>query len=381
MLIVASFVAVLGLSSQSAASWPTYLLALAMLIHFPRWSDVFRLGYFRLILVLVGYLALSTFWSQPFDSEKVARIFLRGMLVLLFVVACAECELRGQLRRWLGRSLAIAATLAACAALYVQFYLPDYFPGNRLHGLGQLDNPVIAGVIFAAGLIVMLDLIREESSPGWIALGGSCAVILLLAIVLTDSRSAWVSAAAGGAVYILSIVVRDRQKFVAVVISMGVLAVVVLTALLMEETTRDLLLPRATSYRMDIWMAVLERVMSENPLFGLGIGTVDHVFVAGYEFNHPHSLYFSVFFQGGLLGLGMFLLLIGWTLRVLLQHYGHADARLALGLFTIAIVGYLLDGHELIDKVSDMWFVFWLPVALAVGLAWRRPAMDADDHD
>jgi hypothetical protein len=41
LLIVLCFASVLALSSQSAASYPTYFLALSMLLSFRHWSDVF----------------------------------------------------------------------------------------------------------------------------------------------------------------------------------------------------------------------------------------------------------------------------------------------------------------------------------------------------
>jgi len=37
----------------------------------------------------------------------------------------------------------------------------------------------------------------------------------------------------------------------------------------------------------------------------------------------------------------------------------------------MALPAYLLDGHELLDKISDTWFLIWLPVALALSLRWH----------
>ena len=380
LLIVASFVAVLGLSSQSAASWPTYLLGIAMAVNFVRWDDVLKIGYFRLILALVAYLVLTTLWSNPAGIEERLRILARGLLIVLFVVACAEAQLRGQLSRWLGRSLAIVASLAAVAALFFHFQYPDYFPGDRLHGLGQLDNPIIAGIIFGAALIIMLDLVVSDTAGVWRWTALVCGLILLAAIILTDSRSAWFSVAAGLVVYVLAFRVADSQRFFVAVFTLAMLMGIGLVVLLVGESTREILLPRGGSYRFDIWIATLDRISSGGDLlFGLGIATPDGIVVAEHEFNHPHSLYLSVLFQGGLVALSLLVGLIVWTVHILLAHYEARDAKLALGLFTVALSGYALDGHELIDKVSDMWFVFWLPVALALGLSWRVPVDSGDE--
>lgn len=376
LIIVASFVAVLALSSQSAASWPTYLLGLIVAVSWRSWDDVLAVPYFRFVCAVIGYLVLSTVWSPVFTLSSWASVAGRGALILLFVVACAECQFRGQLKHWLGRSLAIIATIAAGGAIYVHFQVPDYFPGTRLHGLGQLDNPVIAGMVYGAALVIMIDLIWYERCNRWRITGLLGAFTLVYAIFLTDSRGAWASILVGVYVYFLASIVPDRQRFLATLVATMVLLGTGFLAVIGDEAMRGLLTPRGTSYRLDIWQETISRVVSEGSLlFGLGVITPDQIQVGDIEFRHPHSLYLSVFFQGGLIGVGLVGALAIWTVRVLIEHYANRDAKLGLGLFSIALLGYLLDGHELIDKVSDMWFLFWLPVALALGLTWRSPAV------
>ncbi|MGE0625200.1 MAG: O-antigen ligase family protein [Pseudomonadales bacterium] len=380
LLIVLSFVSVLALSSQSAASWPTYLLGVAVAVNYRSWDDVFRVRYFWLILGLVAYLVASSLWSQPATLEGGLRVFGRALLIVLFVVACAECQLRGQLKRWLGRSLAIVATLAAGAAIYVHFVMPNHFPGERLHGLGQLDNPIIAGMVYGAALIIMLDLLNFERNSWWRIIGAVCVLVLVSAIYLTGSRSAWMSITGGVAIYLVALRVRDRQQFTTTVVSLGVIFGILLLTLVAGDSIRELILPRGVSYRPDIWQETLNRIVGEGGMMlGLGIGTPDRVVVDGVEFSHPHSLYLSVLFQGGVIGLSLLFSLIMFTISNLLRSYDERDAKLALGLFGVALLGYVLDGHELIDKVSDMWFLFWFPVALALGLAWRLPGKVPDD--
>ena len=56
---------------------------------------------------------------------------------------------------------------------------------------------------------------------------------------------------------------------------------------------------------------------------------------------------------------------------VLLQFYEEPDAKFALGLFAMSLSSYLLDGHELVDKVGDTWFLFWLPIGISLGISWK----------
>ena len=62
LLLVASFVAVLSLTSQSGASYPTYALTLLMLATFPQWRDVLKQSLLRWVFALLVWLSLSAFW-------------------------------------------------------------------------------------------------------------------------------------------------------------------------------------------------------------------------------------------------------------------------------------------------------------------------------
>jgi O-antigen ligase len=371
LLIVLCFVSVLLLSSQSAASYATYLLALAMLFTVRQWNDVFRVRLLWLILLLLAYLTLSSFWSTPFQARDVFSALTRAVLIFFFVVAFAEAQQRGQLRRWLARALAVVGSLAAAAAIVV-YVVTDPWDG-RLNGLGQLDTHVIAALVFGVVLVFVMDILLTDSSSGWRWLALVAALLVVPAIVLSDSRNAIVSSIVGVGVFLTAHCIRDRQRFVAGVLSLAVILAVLLAGLLANDLTRDVVLPRGDSFRPIIWGVTLERVSAGGLWFGLGISTPDNVQSGGIEFLHPHSMYLSVLYQGGLVGVTLFLAGLFWVLTELRRSYEHPDAKLALGVLGVALPAYLLDGHELLDKVGSTWFLLWLPVAIGVGLRWSRP--------
>lgn len=369
IVIIGCFVSVLLLGSQSAASYPTYILALTMLLTARLWNDVFREPLAWLILITVGYLAASALWSVPASLREVISYSTRALLVALFVVAFAECQLRGQLHQWLGRALGIAGALAAFVAIVV-FYLTQPEDG-RLNGLGQLDTHVVAALVFSTTLIYLLDSLAKEQSRIWIAVYFVSILTIVVAVALSDSRNAWVSLLLGAGVFLLATRVKHAAEFAICVAVMALLIAVVLLGLYMSEGTRELVLPRGDSFRITIWTNLISKVVASNPWFGLGIATSDNLFVEGLEFLHPHNMYLAVFYQGGIVGLALFLGVIIATVATLLTHYHVRDAKVALGILTITLSSYLLDGHELVDKVGETWFMFWLPVAVALGLRWH----------
>ena len=71
-LLLTCFASVLLLSSQSAASLFTYLLALLVLASFRAWLDLARNELFILVVALLLYLSLTVFWSEPWTWRDFA---------------------------------------------------------------------------------------------------------------------------------------------------------------------------------------------------------------------------------------------------------------------------------------------------------------------
>ncbi len=376
VLIVLCFVSVLALSSQSAASYPSYLLAMSMLVTVRHWIDVFESPLMWMVVGLLGYLCASATWSEAPSARDTFGIIIRGLLILLFTVALAECQLRGHVQRWLARALAIVGSLAAAAA--IAWFVMEPNSHGRLFGLGQLDNPVVAALIFGAVVVLVLHLLLVEKEARWRSVAWISVIIVLVAIYLTGSRNAWIGVVCACGVLLLSHLITDRQKFVAAVLALLFLAFVGISALIANETTREWLLPRGDSFRLDIWANALSTTWEGARWFGFGILTPDSITLDHRTFSHPHSMYIAVFFQGGLIGLLLFAALTLGAIRTLVEEYGQPSAKLALGLLVLALTSYLLDGHELVDKVGETWFLYWLPIGLAVGMQWSRFDESAD---
>ncbi|MEM9620696.1 MAG: O-antigen ligase family protein [Pseudomonadota bacterium] len=369
-LVVASFVAVLLLPSQSAASYPSYLLALLMLCTFGSWRDIFSVSLLRWIVLLLSWLSISVFWSDTFELREAVSVWIRVMLVSLFIVAVAECQFRGQLQRWMMHALTLVGAAAALSAL-LNFLLTQPADG-RLNGMGQLDTHVIAALIYGVALLFVLRYITQ-SQHGWRRIGAAVvALTIVVCIYLSDSRNAWVSVSLGVMAFVLAHVVRDARQFIAALVAGGLLLAVLLLLGITSEPLRDLILPRGDSFRLEVWGQTLERLQG-HMLFGRGILSSDDVVVAGYIMQHAHSMYLSVLSKGGLVALLFYIVILVQTVSVLISNYQNGDAKLALSILVVALFAHLLDGHELVDKIGSSWFLIWLPVAVAVGLSWSKP--------
>ena len=370
-LVVVSFLSVLLLRSQSAASYPTYLLAIVLMFTFHQWRDVFSLPLVRIISVLLAWLCLSVFWSDDFSWRDAGSIWVRALLVLLFVVAMAECQFRGQLNRWMAVTLAVAGGFVVIAAI-ANFYITNPID-NRLNGLGQLDTHVVAALVYGAILVFVLQLAIRSQSKGQVALAVLVALSICYAIYLSDSRNAWVSVTAGALTLVLGHMARDSRSFILSMVLGASFVVVALVVLIANPDTNAMLLPRGDSFRIEIWTEAWRMIVDNNGLFsGRGILTVDDVTVGPNVHMHPHSLYLALWYQGGVVALLLYIALLIQVVRTLLEHFESYDAKLALAVLSIAVLSHILDGHELIDKVGDTWMLVWMPVGIAVGLSWKN---------
>jgi len=352
----------------------TYVLCLVMLATIAHWNDVFRCPMVWPIAALLLYLPLTSFWSTPFEWRDLGSQVVRALLTFTFVVAFAECQLRGKVQAGLGQVLGAVGALVA--VLTLTLFLIESPEDGRLNGLGQLDTSVVAALVFGATFVFVVHGLFLTEHRGWRVLGLLCLVPLGVAVAWSDSRNAWVSVSFGAMVIVLAHVSASRRQFAAWAMLFGGLGLLVLYWVATTNELGDSLLPRGDSYRPLIWQATLARVQ-ESPWFGLGILTEDAVVGASHTFAHPHNLYLSVLFQGGAFGLALFVWLLLRTLREIWLNFGHPDAKLAIGTLALALPSYMLDGHELLDKVSDTWFLVWMPVALALGLRWHAGSRNA----
>ncbi len=366
-LLVASFLAVLLLSSQSAASMVSYLLCFSMLACFKDWRDVLHCPMVWPILAILLYLLCTCFWSEVFSWRELFSQAVRVLLTFCFVVAFAECQLRGVLQRWLFTALAWAGACVALVCIFVFFKTPPV--DGRLNGLGQLDTQVVAGMVFGfAGLAALHTAFTENPRPLWLTL--LLLLPLIAAVTLTGSRNALLAMILGFSVLLTAHLRETVKGFVRTLAPIGAfVAGAVVVAWLIPEL-RDLVFPRGDSFRLYIWEQTLLRLEGA-PWLGLGILTSDDVMMGSIRFHHPHNLYLSVAFQGGIIGLLLFVWLLIRVLRELLSAYDNADVKFALGVLGLALPAYALDGHELLDKISDSWFLIWLPVAIALGMRWH----------
>jgi O-antigen ligase len=253
----------------------------------------------------------------------------------------------------------------------------------------RAEGPVDEPNRFAQILIVLLPLallaFRTETSRGARALAALGGVLVLAGVLLTYSRGAFLVLVALVAALVWVKWLRSRH---ALALTLGVMLVLPLIAPSYQQRIASIgnvtaLLERQTQARADgairgrtTAMLAALNVFADHPVLGVGPGQYSPVYSLEYQ-NLPgvsfrdlttsrraHSLYLEMAAELGIVGLTVFLAMVGLLLRDLLRSRRTAGSRemsdlstaLALGL--AAYLGTALFLHLSFERY------FWLLLAL-----------------
>lgn len=210
-------------------------------------------------------------------------------------------------------------------------------------------------------------------------------VPLLVALFLTHSYGVWMGIVIASLVLLFldkTIAVSWRKQWVAT----GIFAILCGAFIFFESgsvkwQTLALLEERSSfASRMMIWKVAL-RGIAEHPIFGIGIGRFQEVYLSYQQYfppylewavPEPHNLYFSLWLETGIIGLLGFMYLVGaWCIKIINIVFSHASGttQSTATLLTALLVLPLIIGF--IDTPffkTDLIFMFWCSVALGIGV-------------
>lgn len=352
---------------------PALVLFLWQRLSLHTWSQV--PGVF--FLCLLAWVLLSGLLN-PGSSNGAVYWLKIALLILLYVFAVACLVRHKRAFTWLLVAVTATAVVFAWLTLYYQFGVLDKpvsyraLRYARLHelgwrGLADLKNPIIAGLYYGVFAVLLTYLLVGFKVRAWQAALLVMGMSGLLAYILfTASRGAWFATAAGGlATLLLFPNVKSRT-----LIGLGCLMVVVVASLFWPEIQYEQ--RRGVSGRDLIWGNWADR-LPEFWLMGAGAGA-DLIFNfpnSSLGFLHAHSLYLQLWYEYGIVGFSLFVLLLlsllwkGWQCRA------EPLARLGLALLVLAMVAMVSDVYAIFHRPSPYWVLFWFPVGILLGVSRR----------
>lgn len=340
---------------------------LAVVLLWPRmdsWQQPLHIA----LLGLLGWVLVVALLNE--GSDEVALRWLRVTLYAWLYLKAISLVMQN---RWLWQWLLLAVVLAAgvfawgsvVQALYIEQRGLEYrafrlFAWHRGE-LADFGNPIVSALYFGVCALVAAHFVFKVSGVvRWLSL------VALLGMLtyqyFTYSRGVWAGVLAGLAV--LSWFALSRRLLVITVATAVPLSVLMLLLLkdvgALEMSYRNMIFNQ--------WLTQLDTFW----LWGAGAGAEANICIsaAGRCFNQAHSLYLQFFFEYGLPGILLLLVLIFLTLRngwLCRAQDNMAPLGLALMVFTLVVS--IANFYVIFLRPGVFWMVFWLPTGILMAVA------------
>ncbi|WP_460035515.1 O-antigen ligase family protein [Methylothermus subterraneus] len=326
---------------------------------------------YRLILLYLGYLLASMFWSPYIEAKAVLATVACAVTIAHFVLLTAGLRARQQeiFDRQLKRLCFLAA--ASAGVVIAVWYSQHPFPESRMEGFGYLDNPIQGAAVFGVFALVAWDRILRFAPCAERLTYGLVVLTILAYASLSWTRSVLLALAAG--IAILTLPRLDRRTLW----SLGMLS---LAGLVLLSLTPELAvkLMRPEPYRPYIWLDAMTQAL-RHPWFGQGYfsdpsGVTRLADGSLYRYAHSHSLLLENFRIGGIVGLGLAIWLSVYSLYHAFRGGLTAGKLLPLALLVYGLLCITPNGWLLLPgiRVKEVWLIFWLPLGLAVSEELRQ---------
>lgn len=288
--------------------------------------------------------------------------------VLAFVVIVAHLVSRdGDFLRLLFLWL---APVAACAAIrdigaFSHWSLTEML-SVRLQGTKGLSlyyNSNVVGLIYAMPCIGAVAIMATRRLRQWqFALLFVSALVLLATVLLSGSRGSLMAALGGIGV---SVLLAANWRIAAAV---GALVSIAALAALLTPLAGELV-QRRDSLRFELWPVYLHMVALK-PWLGYGLAFDPKVTLpSGTEVMNGHNIFMCAAVRGGvfaalaLAGVVLAALASGW------RAFRRSGEVVGMGLLAACLAATAVDYEIVPSDLGYLYILFWLPVAICLGVA------------
>jgi O-antigen ligase len=316
-----------------------------------------------LALALILWSGLTLIWGEG-DVQRTLHYVLATTATACFVLACWQVLARSDAHRSLATLLVCGGS--ANAAFVLVCNAPALLNNHRILGWGVTRQPILGGSVMALACLSAMALSspqwppRSPGRPSWMARlrAASFAAAVLMAAFVIEMQSRGVLVGFTGGTLLLGWSLWRWRSLLRVPIFYIALAPSAL-----HDRADTMLLARGTSHRPDIWAAALQQIRLR-PFFGHGLAANLPIGPTGF----PHSLYLSLMFYSGAVGLLLFAALAAVvTLRLIRAPPGPRRSWVA-ALWVNALLAGLTDFGQITKGPGPLWFILWVPIALALTL-------------
>ena len=290
-------------------------------------------------IALIAWVTLSTMW----DSTGTGHMLWlwNGLCTLAFFRLAIAAD-----REPIITTVCLFAL--ANGLIAIALFATGHGDPTRMAGWAETRHPILGASIIGVAVVL---------ATGRVLGGGAkilpIATIIagLLFITLTGSRGPLIAIL--GSLAVLLMALRPRAL-------VGAALVAAIPLLWPGVITRAL--ERGWSNRLEIWQISLSKI-AQHPIFGSGPTTL--LDRPGEDF--PHNLFLSTLLYSGIIGLTLLLALLALATRAASCEIDRTTRWTLFALLLHLVLSGLTDLSQLTKGPGPMWYIVWLPIALALG--------------
>ena len=312
--------------------------------------------------IIIAFMAFSAWalvslnWS---DTDSSTTSLLKRPIYIFMLFACCTLIAQQSIRRLELTSFIAAISMLAVSAYSLILFANTWTPESRLIGPGALDNPLLSSHLFGFFLTIWLGLAMTlPNKKLWLI--AAPIVIATITLLATGSRTPIVAICLASCWLALC----KWNKRSLILISGGVLGLLILLIIYPES-----LLNRGSSYRLELWLAALEKA---SHALWLGFGFDAHLAIKldeiPYSFSEPHSFAIGVLYYTGIIGLSFWIMMHAVALFHCWKQRDNALFAIAGALLIYGLGAGLTEGGGILMRPKEHWFLTWIPLALIAAL-------------
>ena len=349
-------------------------------------DDIPRLGLALVLLTFLAWLPNLVNSLDPLRSFEAA--FRTIVFIAIAVLAWSSFGTDNTLISYCRRSLIVCGVVCALLGIAAKLGHPGIY--WVMHLKGWRDVPLLTELKPLSALAPMLipafawSVCKERGI--WQRLAIIAIACFLILLFVTYNRAAMAGLLGAGVCVAVAVGTR-RSVRQSLIIGLGVIVAAIAVVVLLKvtkyvpPTDRDLLLPLwlIDRERQIIWEFTW-RVFQSYPIAGLGINTINLIpeasaimpFSAATHIipGHPHSWFFEILAETGVIGTLSLLTTVCWLMVRLLRMYAQTGSVACLAAIA-ASGGYWASGLFNFSFWSAWWQMSYF-VIMAILLAGHR---------
>lgn len=333
-----------------------------------------------------GLIGLFFALDKPYSLHDYLMHFLKYILLFFMVLNLIDTENKIKRLAWV---MVTSASLFCSGALVYEYLILNISPSSRF-GLKLIETPTnLIGVVTLFAMILATGLYADEKK-GAVKAALLCMVSpILLVTVLTQTRSNFVAMFLA-----IPILFHSRRKLLLILFSL------LLLVTFLSPVKNRLHVDGGIRHRISLFLLTKE-VIKDYPIVGIGFGInsmADHQLISpsrynqrvpekyrlpDKHFNWPHNMFLNIAVRTGVVGLGLYILMLGVCCRMLIRliRRGHTTfIRKWANCILAALAMFFVKGNlEPIFSTIPEIILFMIFSITAV--LWRMNDISKDSKD